>query len=286
MNPQIIVLLQRIRGDLRALLEKQKKEVKPVCEEEKTKQRSAEWPPSALQVKVESLEEAIEQYNTGRHTSRRLQWGTFWLTVGTFIALCVAAAFTYEQWQTMDKTYTEVQTQTVIFHKQLASTQGAVLRIEPRLWPLEGKNGQVSLLVTNDGHVVSGKVTGEISVNRVNIPDNSTIPNSQTNFPVDIPYVAIGPTRGPPPVIIPIFGFLPHDGILYRDTKIAFRIDIRLQYDDGFGDPIPETGCDYGYNIAPDGTTNANGSLMTCDSIERLDFILKEKQRQQPQPSH
>jgi hypothetical protein len=116
MNPQIIVLLQRIRGDLRALLEKQKKEVKPVCEEEKTKQRSAEWPPSALQVKVESLEEAIEQYNTGRHTSRRLQWGTFWLTVGTFIALCVAAAFTYEQWQTMDKTYTEVQTQTVIFH--------------------------------------------------------------------------------------------------------------------------------------------------------------------------
>ena len=86
-------------GDLRTLLHKQQEQMESVAKQTETEQRSTEWPPSPLWVKIESLEEAIKQYEGGKHTSKRLQWATFWLTLGTMVVLCIAASFTYEQWQ-------------------------------------------------------------------------------------------------------------------------------------------------------------------------------------------
>jgi hypothetical protein len=114
-----MLLLKRVWSELRTILEKQQEQIESVAKQTKAQDRTDESTPSPLRVKVESLETAIEEYKSDKHSSHKLQWATFWLTLGTLVALIIAACFTAGQWRIMNKTYGEIQKQTRADGRQL-----------------------------------------------------------------------------------------------------------------------------------------------------------------------
>jgi hypothetical protein len=69
-------------------------------------------PPSRITVDVQIPREETDRYYTEQRSSQRLQWWTFWATVGTFLAVAAYAVITYLQWRTMNATFDQIQKQT------------------------------------------------------------------------------------------------------------------------------------------------------------------------------
>ncbi|MGB7555384.1 MAG: hypothetical protein WBM04_13505 [Candidatus Korobacteraceae bacterium] len=175
--------------------------------------------------------------------------------------------------------------QAKLLRQQLAGTQAAVIRLEPRIWPNIGPQGQLSLLLTNDGHVPARNVTVEITLSRVRMPDRNPIPNSTTNFVKSFPVIYVG-EQVARTFEAPIFGAFPHDESLFRDTRIAIAVDIKTQYNNGFDETIKQSICGYGVDTevkTASATPLGSAGVVPCDvngfDSALLENVLKEKSR-------
>jgi hypothetical protein len=209
-------------------------------------------------------------------------WKILLEVVVGFAVICYTIA-AYRQLETMHKTYGEIQKQTeqftqqtTLLHDQLVGQQAAIVRAEARVWP----TGQLSMLFTNVGHVIVKKpLTAEININRLRI-DGTAIPNSETKFTCTIPVIGIGDAEAKY-CEEPLFGALPRDKDLFKSTKIAIALDVRFQYDNGFGEIVKDSYCSYEFNKGQDWAVQTNAYV--CDTNFRLADIpeLQEAQKAQ-----
>jgi hypothetical protein len=292
---RFIAIGNKFLAELRLLLNGIQQLVGAVHDAEEARHHGPQQQPPVLRAELQ-IPETIERETAKRDKRHyRVQIWLAFATTLAFIAAAIYAGIAAAQWNTMKKTYGEIKTQTeqvtqqtTLLRRQLVGTQAAVIRLSNdegrsvvRLWPDIGPQGQLSLLLVNDGHVLAREVTGEISLNRVRIPDGSVIPNSKTSFPINFPIVDIGDIRASTQVV-PLFEVSPHDDGLFRDTKIAIRVEIRIQYDDGFGNIIPQSICVYGFdNVVKMNAQSTRGGpgLLSCDLA--LETILEQKRKYQ-----
>lgn len=83
-------------------------------------------PPTRITVDVQIPPEETTRYYAEQRNSNRVQWATFWATVGTFIAVAVYAAITYCQWRTMEGTYRQIIKQTGYVRESATAARDAV----------------------------------------------------------------------------------------------------------------------------------------------------------------
>ena len=297
---RFIAISNKLLAELRLLRNGIEKLVGAVHDAEEAQSQQRQQQPPIVRAELQ-VPEAIER-ERGKRDERHYRVQV-WLAIATtlaFIAAAVYAGIAALQWRTMNHTYKEIRKQTSaiqdtakaaadqakLLRQQLVGTQAAVIRIEPRIWPDTGSQGQLSLLLTNDGRVAARNVTVEVFLSRVRMPDRNLIPNSTTKFLKTFPVIDSGEPHART-FEVPIFGAFPHDESLFRDTKIAIAIDIRPQYDDGFGDIIKQSVCYYGVDteVKTTNATRGGAGVMPCDingfDNALLENVLKEKSRNQ-----
>jgi hypothetical protein len=79
---------------------------------------------------IHLLKESVDRYYPEQDKGYRLQGKTFWLTLGTLLAACTAAFFTFRQWQTMNRTYGEIQRQTYMACLNVQAAQAMFIQAQ------------------------------------------------------------------------------------------------------------------------------------------------------------
>jgi hypothetical protein len=118
-----------------------------------------------------------KHWNSKERSKNRREWGQFIISVGTLLVVAIYTCVSWRQWRTMDRTFSEMQKQTVAIQSQLEVTDRPWLKVsftaEGQGFHFDGGGAGLSLRahIQNIGHSVA---TGVIIPNEMFLPSDAS----------------------------------------------------------------------------------------------------------------
>ena len=135
-----------------------------------------------------------------------------------------------------------------------------------------------SLFLFKNTGMSQGTVNGTIALSRFYVASGEVVSGSKTSTPITNLVVRNDAPGHEPHPTAALFGVLPNDQILYRDTEIAIKIEVIFSYENGFGDKFNGYQCAFAFNNGPNNSPpTMPAPLLDCATEVPLSSVLKQK---------
>lgn len=265
-------LLTEIRGIADTLFRVQK-QIETIAEQNKV-QNECEQPPPVVRAELQ-IPPAVQTQNEAREV--RTEWRDklkIKIEIATFLAVFAYAIINYHMLCEMRKankdardyfshTLGEMRAQTTLTRQQVVSAQQAIVEVN-----INFAGDGLQVMPYNQGQVTAKDIHATIEVTRKTFPGLGLI--KKDSFILDLPILPPGqvPQIGPnsPQRHYELANLTENDRLSLKEAKQITFIDLRLQYENGFGDTIPQHSCKF-VLLHNNGTGGVDIESHPCDEI-------------------